>query len=123
VVSRAPVPRLPNPAHSPFPKPAVAAVLPLACLSRCHDRPSAGSWLGLLGTAAAGWSLHPLLWSAFALFDLGCWLGAGRRHGVVWNVGFCTCQGTAVALCSSGLYDWLCYWWIRLPPQGNPGAP
>jgi hypothetical protein len=96
---------------------AVLAALHLALFARCHDRPSAFGWLGLFGTESFGWSLQPLLWSGVALFGIGCWLGAGRRHRLAWHLGLLLCHLGALVVSYPTWDDWLRYWWIRSPQR------
>jgi hypothetical protein len=86
-------------------------------LLRYHQRPCPLSLLGVVLTGFVGWFAHPLLLALLLPLFLVYYLSAGIRHRLIWHVPLLAGLLVAVAANFFWLFDWVGYWWIRVPPQ------
>ncbi len=74
------------------------------------------TWLGMLLTAALGWFAQPLLLPIALPLLLLYYLCVGVRHpSWSWHAGLLAAELGALAVNLPWLFDWVAYWWLRLP--------
>jgi hypothetical protein len=103
----------------------LAVLAHLGMLLRFDRQPGILVWLGMLLTAALGWFAQPLLLPIALPLALLYYLCIGVRHANLgWHAALATAQLGALALQSPWLFDWVAYWWLRLPlPSANDLLP
>jgi hypothetical protein len=90
-------------------------------LLRYHQQPGPGSLLGICVTSMVGWFVYPLLMALLYPLFLVYYLTVGARHPLTWHVALSGGLLAALAVNGFWLFDWVLYWWIRLPPELEVG--
>ncbi|VTS07658.1 hypothetical protein [Tuwongella immobilis] len=87
----------------------------LAWLIRFDRLPGIDSWIMITVLGTLGWFTQPLLWLAYLFFASLYYLWVAGRQPLPWHLAI---WGAAIlGLCANAfwLWDWLRYWWIRMP--------
>jgi len=84
-----------------------------------HRAPGFRSWLGIFAAGCLGWFTQPLLFLMLLPLALVYYTSVGCKHRLAWHVALLFALGGAFAVNCFWLLDWLAYWWIRSPLQGD----
>jgi hypothetical protein len=81
--------------------------------------PGFRSWLGIFAAGCLGWFAQPLLFIMLLPLALVYYSSVGCKHRLAWHMALLFAVGGAFAVNCFWLLDWLAYWWIRSPLQGD----
>ncbi|MFL5242606.1 MAG: hypothetical protein ACJ8FY_10915 [Gemmataceae bacterium] len=86
-----------------------------ASLTALHQRPSFSAWLGLLGSTALSWLVHPVIVGLATPLVLIYYVSVGARHGLFWHGALFWGLFGGIGVNGFWLVDWLAHWWLRNP--------
>ena len=98
---------------------ALAGLGQAGLLIRFDRSPGFLTWLGVLLLGYFGWFANPVLMALLLPLGLVYYLSVGARHGLFWHLSLLLGLAGAVAINAFWLIDWVQYWWIRAPLQGE----
>ena len=97
----------------------VLAVAHTGQLLRYHRVPGPRGLFGAAVTGFLAWLAHPLIPALLLVPFLVYYLSIGARHPLAWHVILLSSLIIAIAANSFWLFDWIDYWWIRVPLQSE----
>jgi hypothetical protein len=98
----------------------LATVVLVALLLWFHRAPGVLTWLGMASAGTLAWFAQPLFVLLMIPLLLVFYHSVGVRHGWAWHLALAAGLAAGVALNSFWLFDWVQYWWLRLPAPGGP---